>query len=124
MSRRLISLIFLVFGLSACRSFDIYLPNQIHRTVHLLTPGVYVVFYKEFDVINEYGPGVEKVREAVRKSESTKDKLVVWEQVAFGAVPKYLDAKGLIPAECAQGVEIIRSGSTEGGGGWAEFRCK
>lgn len=119
------ALIALTFPLVGCGgSFDIYSPTQIHRTVQSRGQGLYVVSYKEFDVINDFGFGVEKVREAVRKAENTKDKLAVWDQAAFVAVPRYLEAKGLIPSECTQGVVVIRSGSLEGGGGWAEFRCK
>ena len=80
--------------------------------------------YKEFYVINEYGPGVENVREAVRKLESTQDKRAVWDEAALVSVPRYLEAKRIVPAECTQGIVVIRSGSTEDGGGWAEFRCK
>lgn len=121
----LIGFAFLEVCLPACSDpFGIYSPEQIHRTVQLVRPGIYVVSYKEFDVINNFGPGVENVREAVRKAKSTEDKLAVWGQAAFIAVPRYLDIKGLTPSECAQGISVIRSGSTEGGGGWAEFRCK
>lgn len=123
--RAVLGLVLLVIGLPACSDpFGIYSPERIHRIVQSRGPGLYVVSYKEFDVINEFGPGVENVRAEVRKAESTKDKLAVWDQAAFIAVPRYLEAKGLVPSECTQGVIVTRSGSTEGGGGWAEFRCK
>jgi len=82
------------------------------------------VSYKEFDVLDEYGSGVERIRESVQDAKGTKDKLAVWDKAVSVAVPKYLEAKGLVPDECVQGVVITRSGATEGGGGWAEFRCK
>ncbi|MEJ1405485.1 MAG: hypothetical protein RPU62_00680 [Candidatus Sedimenticola sp. (ex Thyasira tokunagai)] len=120
---RLIVLVFLALSLSACGgSFDIYAPSQIHKTVKLLRPGIYDVGYKHFEVINEYGLGVENVRKSIRQN--PENWRTLWNEAAAVAVPKYLEAKGLVPAECEQGVEVIRSGSGEGGGGWAEFRCK
>jgi hypothetical protein len=91
--------------------------------VKVLKPGIYVVSYREFDVIDKYGPGVENVREATRRAKDPGDKVSAWDQATFAAVPRYLEAKGLVPTECKQGIAVIRCGSTEGGGGWAEFRC-
>ena len=123
MTGRLNGLIFLVLSLTACGgNFDIYSPSQIHKTVQVLRPGVYVVGYKHHDVINEYGPGVENVRKAIRND--SDNWRAFWDGAVAVAVPRYLEAKGLVPAECTQGVVVIRSGSGEGGGGWAEFRCK
>jgi len=54
-----------------------------------------------------------------------------WEHVeeVFGkdrkiAVPAYLEAENLIPADCTRGVTVVRGGKTQSGWGWAEFRCK
>lgn len=87
--------------LTACGgSFDIYSPSQIHRTVQLIKPGVFIVDYRWREVAEQFG----------------KDRAM--------AVPKYLEARGLTPPECVRGVIVIRGGEVEGGGGWAEFRCK
>jgi hypothetical protein len=87
--------------LTACGgSFDIYSPSQIHRTVRSLESGHYVVYYKWRPVEETYG----------------KDRAA--------AIPEYLKAMGIVPSECTRGVIVIRGGETEGGGGWAEFRCK
>lgn len=89
-----------VLPLIGCGSgFDIYSPGQIHRTVQLIRPGVYIVDYKWREVSEQFG----------------KDKEV--------AIPKYLEEKGLIPPECGGEVTVIRGGGVENGGGWAEFRC-
>ena len=40
------------------------------------------------------------------------------------AVPAYLEVEGLTPDKCRHGVLVLRGGETEGGWGWAEFRCK
>jgi hypothetical protein len=88
-------------GLSGCSntsggsSFD-----QNHRSIQSLGDGLYVVDYK--------WPYVEKT---FGKNRNT-------------AVPAYLEARKLIPAECTRGVAVVRGGETEGGWGWAEFRCK
>lgn len=103
MNRRVIglALIALTFPLVGCGgSFDIYSPGQIHRTVRTLGTGLYEVSYRWREVAEQYG----------------KDRKT--------AVPEYLKAKGLVPLECARGVAVIRGGEVEGGGGWAEFRCK
>lgn len=123
--RMMLGLAILVIGLPACSDpFGVYSPERIRRTVQSRGQGLYVVSYKEFDVINAFGPGVENVRADVRKAGGTKEKLAVWDQAVSVAAPRYLEAKGLVPSECTQGVVVTRSGSTEGGGGWAEFRCK
>lgn len=90
-----------IYPLVGCGgSFDIYSPSQIHRTVHPRGNGLYVVSYKWSYMVEHFG----------------KDRAT--------AVPKYLEAKGIIPVECSQGVTVIRGGEVEGGSGWAEFRCK
>lgn len=73
--------------------------DQNHRSVQSLGDGLYVVDYK--------WPYVEKT---FGKNRNT-------------AVPAYLEEKRLIPSECTHGVAVVRGGETEGGWGWAEFRC-
>ena len=90
-----------IFPLTGCGgSFDNYSPSQIHRTVQSLGNGLYVVDYRWREVAQNFG----------------KDRAV--------AIPKYLEAKGIVPAECSSGITVIRGGEVENGGGWAEFRCK
>jgi len=90
----------MMFPLAGCGgSFDIYSPSQIHRTVQLRSPGLYVVYYEWPYVEERFG-----------KNRAT-------------AIPKYLGEKGLVPSECAHGVTVVRGGEGEGGKGWAEFRC-
>jgi hypothetical protein len=121
MSERLVGFVLLVSGLSACvGSFDLYSPSQIHRTVKALRSGLYVVDYEWPYVIENYGPDMEKVLQGVDE----RDMPAQWDRALSIAVPKYLVAKGLVPAECVHGVTVVRSGEGEGGKGWAEFRCK
>ena len=90
-----------IFPLVGCGgSFDNYSPSQIHRTVQLRMPGLYVVYYEWPYVEEHFG----------------KDRAT--------AVPEYLKAKNLVPSECLRGVIVTRGGEGEGGKGWAEFRCK
>lgn len=122
---RLIGFVLLACSHSACSDFfGVYSPERIHSTVRSMGEGLYIVRYEYFDVINQYGPGVENVREAVRNARNTKDQLAAWSEAEAIAVPKYLKAKGLVPTECTQGVIVIRGGSSVEGDGWAEFRCK
>lgn len=39
------------------------------------------------------------------------------------AVPAYLQAKGLVPNECTQGITVDSGGDSVGGWSWAYFRC-
>jgi hypothetical protein len=114
--------------LSICSSgcYDIYSPSEIQRTVQE-TPGnrgLYIVDYKRHAVIDEFGPGVAAVREAVRQSATAEAKRDAWNQALAVAVPRYLAAKNIVPPICVDGVVVIDSGPVEGGGGWSRFRCK
>jgi len=75
-------------------------------------------------MINEYGPGLVKVRETVRQANDSKDKLAVWDQAMAAAVSKYLKERGLIPSECIHGVKVVNSNKDEAGGGVSAFRCR
>ncbi|MES9897846.1 MAG: hypothetical protein ABW148_02350 [Sedimenticola sp.] len=100
--------------------FDIYSPGEIQRTVKSVEPGIYLVSYKWPYVVDNYGPNMELLLEGAEDNEKPR----IWNQAMASAVPKYLEAKGIIPAECGDnGVSVIRNGETEGDGGWAEFRC-
>ena len=79
--------------------FDIYAPDQIHRTVQSRGKGLYVVYYEWPYMENHFG----------------KNRAL--------AVPEYLREKGLVPPECKWGTTVVRGGDAEGGKGWAEFRC-
>lgn len=99
--RAMLGLVLLVIGLPACSDpSGKYSPEMTHRSVQSLSKGLYVVDYKWPYVVETFG----------------KDQTI--------AVPTYLEAKGLIPAECVRGVTVVRGGRTEGGWAWAEFRCK
>lgn len=125
MTRKCYGFALVLFALSACAgTHDAYDQSAKDRSVQMLYPGTYIVSYREFDVIEKYGPGVESVRDAVRQATGLRDKTSLWDQAVIATVPKYLVAAGLVPIECRYGVAVIRCGSTEGGGGWAEFRCK
>jgi hypothetical protein len=39
------------------------------------------------------------------------------------AVKAHVDAHGLTPARCTNGITVIRSGDAENGYGWALLRC-
>jgi len=118
---RSIALAATIVALVGCGGrFDIYSPGEIHRTVRSLGSGKYLVDYKWRYVIANYGPDMELLLKGVDK----KDMPAIWKAATGQAVPKYLEAKGIVPKECARGVSITRSGETEGGGGWAEFVCK
>jgi hypothetical protein len=123
-TRQILAVAVLAVLVSAC--YDIYSPSQIHRTVQMdpTVSGHYVVDYKWYYVIEEFGPGVEKVRDVVRQSTSPTEIATAWNQALAVAVPKYLTAKHITPATCVNGVVIIESRFVEGGGGWSRFRCK
>ncbi len=70
------------------------------RSLEHVERGLYIVSYKWGHVEKAYGKDREE------------------------AIPAYLDATELIPSACAHGVVVLRGGETEGGWGWAEFRCK
>jgi len=40
------------------------------------------------------------------------------------AVPAYLEAERLVPADCTRGVTVVRGGEARGGWGLAVVRCK
>lgn len=118
---RAIALATTIVALVGCGGrFDIYSPGEIHRTVRSLGSGSYVVYYEWPYVIDSYGPDMKFLLKGV----DNKDKPAIWKAATAQAVPKYLEAKGLVPGECARGVSITRSGEGEGGKGWAEFVCK
>lgn len=125
MTERLIWLSFLASSLFACGgSSDVYSPNHIYRTVqpHPNHAGLYLVHYRHHQVINDYGPGVDKVREEVRSNPN--DWRAVWDEATAIAVSRYMTDKGLIPEECQSGIVIVSSDSDEAGGGTTAFRCK
>jgi len=99
--------------------FDIYSPGEIHRTVRPLESGAFIVSYRWRYVVDAFGPDMTALLKGVREEEMASK----WKQAIEIAVPKYLAANGLVPAECSKGVYVTRSGEAEGGGGWAEFRC-
>lgn len=127
MAARLIRLALIATVLMGCgdERFDIYSPSQIHHTIkpHPNRDGLYVVQYRWDKVIDEFGPGIASVRQAVRQADD-KDKLVIWDNTMAAAVPKYLEANGLIPAKCVRGVIVISSNQDEAGNGMTAFRCK
>lgn len=86
--------------------------------------GVYVVYYAYYQMIDDYGPGVEHVRNTISQIEDTKEKLAVWDRALAIAVPKYMEVNNLIPPECVHGVTIIGSSGDRSGGGASAFRCK
>ena len=125
MDRRLFGILLLSISLSACGSgFDVYSPSEIHRTVqkHPNHEGLYLVHYRQHQVINKYGPGVDNVREGIRKNPDNWRAL--WDRAAAEAVTRYMTEKGLIPKECVNGIVIVSSDSDEAGGGTTAFRCK
>lgn len=125
MSGRLVGIMILAFAQLGCGGN--YSPRQLHRTVqpHPNREGIYLVYYLRHQMIDEYGPGVAAVREAVRQANDIDEKLAIWERALADAVPRYLNKNGLIPAECANGIEVVdSSGQERGAGGTTAFRCK
>ncbi|MET0116002.1 MAG: hypothetical protein ABW090_01165 [Sedimenticola sp.] len=120
---RLLGLGFLMFVQVGCGS-GYYPPDQLHRSVkpHSSREGVYLVYYRRHQVIDEYGPGVERVREAIRNNPDNWRAL--WDKAAAEAVTRYMEDKGLIPSECQNGIVVINSYGDEAGGGTTAFRCK
>ena len=109
-----------LFMTGCAAEFDSYSSSQIHRTVREQSPGHYVVHYEWRYVIEHYGPDMESQLNGAKEEQLPG----IWKQAFALAVPRYLEAKHLIPAECGRGVEVLRNGETEGGRGWAEFQCK
>lgn len=125
MSGRLIGIGLLVFVQMGCES-GYYSPDQLHRSVqpHPNHEGIYLVYYRRHQMIEEYGSGVAKVREAVSQAKDIGSKLAVWDDALAVAVSRYLETKGLVPAECVNGIVIVSSRGDEAGGGTTAFRCK
>jgi hypothetical protein len=126
-SWRLVGLVPLLFSLPACGAiFDIYSPGQIHLAVqaHPNRPGVYLIYYKPKQMIDEFGPGWGKTLAAVRQAKSNEEINAIWEDALAVAVPKYMAEKDLIPGECVNGIAVISSSFDEGGGGTTSFRCR
>lgn len=124
MIRNLTIVLFIALAPVACAGG--HSSENLQRTVrpHSSQVGVYLVYYRYMEMINEYGPGLENVRKSVRLQPDVERQLAVWDDVLEVAVPKYLEAKNLIPNACGYGVEIMRSQGDEGGGGTSTFRCK
>lgn len=93
------SMLVSIFVYGCGSAFDVYSPGQIHRTVQLRHPGLYIVYYEWPYVEGNFG-----------KNRAT-------------AVPAYMEAKGLIPSECTKGIVVVRGNDAEGGKAWAEFNC-
>jgi hypothetical protein len=110
--------------LTGCGGNDFSNPNQGTVKPHSSREGVYLVYYRYHQMIDEFGPGVEAVRQNVREAGSIEDKLAVWDDALEIAVPKYLEANRLVPPECVNGVHVISSLGDEDGGGTTAFRCK
>ncbi len=114
----------LAFGVVACSSFDTYSPNQTHRAIkpHPNHKGVYLIYYRRHQLIDEYGPGVENVRRDIQKNPDNWR--VIWDKAAAEAVTHYMTEKELVPPECVNGIVVISSLGDEAGGGTSAFRCK
>jgi hypothetical protein len=113
-----------VMTLSGCGFFfNPYSPERIARTVVARGPGYWVVSFPYHDVIDRHGPGLSTVRANVQRAKDYEEVKALWRNAEAEAVPRYLLANNLIPEDCKYGVQVVRSGSVEGGGGWAEFEC-
>jgi hypothetical protein len=110
-------------GASACGTAR-YSDENIHRTVARQGAGVWGVMFERHKVIDDYGPGVAEVRRAVQSADNFEQVSLIWKQAVAEALPKYLVARKLVPEECEHGIRVLRSGSGEGGGGWAHFECR
>lgn len=123
MNRRQIIVMFAALVVAAC--YDPYAPERIERTVqqHPNRPGLYLVYYDWSSMVDNYGPGLEKTRQAVRKA-MAKEAKAIWDEAMATAVPKYLQDHNIVPAQCTHGVVVVSSQRVEGGDGTTAFRCK
>jgi hypothetical protein len=124
MNRWLASAILLALAPAACARN--YSAEELHRTVqpHPNREGVYLVYYRYMEMIEEYGPGVERVRELASQAQSANSKQAVWDEALAIAVPRYLESRNLVPEACTNGILVISSHGDEAGGGTTAFRCK
>lgn len=111
--------------LSGCASVsDPYSPEQLARSVVGRGPGYWAVSFPYHAVIDQHGPSLLTVRTNVRNAKDYEEVEAIWQRAVAEAVPRYLQANKLIPQQCKHGVQVVRSGSAQGGTGWAEFECK
>ena len=85
--------------------------------------GVYLVYYRAHKLLDEFGLGVVAVRKAVMEVDDAS-KTAVWNRAYSDAAERYLLAHGLVPSDCVEGIVILGSSRSEGGGGVTSFRCK
>ena len=85
--------------------------------------GNFTLTYHPWDkMLNEYGRGVESVRQEIKQV--SKDQISgIWDRAHTEAAINYIEASGLIPAECTSGIQGVRSRQFEGGWGNTDFRC-
>lgn len=102
------------------------LPFKLKASVHAQSNqvGVFELSYHSWDkMLNEYGRGVESVRAEIKKV--PKDQIsIIWDRAYTEAAVHYVEVKGLVPSECSNGIQGIRSRQYEGGWGSTDFRCK
>ncbi len=124
MNRWLVKSLFFALLPAACAGT--YSAEELPRTVqpHPNREGTYLVYYRYMEMINEYGPGVEKVRELVRQAHDADSKQAVWDSALATAVPRYLESRNLMPRACVNGILVISSHGDEAGGGTTAFACK
>ena len=109
------------FAVSGCKA-----NTDLSRTVrpHSSEPNTYFVYYKYFEVLEQYGPGIAAVRAEAAAAENASSRDAIWENVMNVAVKKYLVENSLIPQRCSGNIEMLESQADEGGNGTSKFRCK
>lgn len=124
MNWRVIGIMLITFSHTGCGTN--YTPGQLQRTVqpHPNREGIYLVYYKYKEMIEEYGPGWKMTLAAVQRATNNEEIQNIWTQALTYAVPKYLNDKGLIPSACNDGVVVVSSNMDEAGGGTTAFRCR
>lgn len=122
------SIFFIGMLLAGCNVlYDPFSGDNIHKTVqpHPNRKGIYIVHFNVKKVVNEFGPGMNKLHQEIEKSESSEEEYAYWRAIVESSLIKYLQIKQLVPVECSRGVVIVSSGKDEiGGGGAAAFRCR
>ncbi len=98
--------------------------HELRGTVRPESTEYFIVSYHPWDrLIDEYGPGTENVRAKI-KANNYANAEQIWDEAFEEAIPRFLEAKNMMPPQCKSGVTVVHSGEAEGGNGWARFHCK
>ena len=117
-------LISLIFTSTVCCCAFVY-PYNVSRSIK--DRSVYELNYTNVRIARDYLDGVDGLSEQhtmLIKEGRYKEARALRHKALDVVTPKLLLQKGLVPAECTNGVFILGHDSAEGGSGATYFRCR